>query len=229
MLLITFILYFSGCTTVPKNITKPVVIEQKNLVEQSKEVKPIYQLKHKIEIKETLFKIAKMYDVDVDDLVKVNNIEDPTKIEIGQELIIPGFEKKKLILVDKVSKDEFIWPLKGRILNKFGQSMGSMVNKGIDIQPLYEDAQVVVAKSGKVVFVNDNFINLGKTIIVDHQDGFFTIYGRNSKVFVKPGDFLERGTVIAKVGVSSNDRRRFLHFQIRKGSVAKNPYFYLVN
>jgi murein DD-endopeptidase MepM/ murein hydrolase activator NlpD len=101
-----------------------------------------------------------------------------------------------------------------------------MINKGINIQT-YGSPNVVASRSGKVVFYDDNFKDFGKTIIIDHGDGFSTVYARNSQVFIKIGDYVQRGTLIAKAGSTDRDKNTYLHFQIRKGYIPQNPYFYL--
>ncbi|MCX5709267.1 MAG: M23 family metallopeptidase, partial [Candidatus Omnitrophica bacterium] len=50
---------------------------------------------------------------------------------------------------------------------------------------------------------------------------------RNSELFVKAGDNVLKGTLIAKAGSAGRDKNTYLHFEIRKGHVSQNPYFYL--
>jgi len=177
---------------------------------------------HRIENGQTLWRISKIYSVDLDEIVRINRIFDVTNIEIGQIIFIPGYPKKQY-LPAKVSMEDFSWPLKGKVIASFGQTFSDMVNKGINIQGL-KGQDVIASRSGKVVFYNSDFDNFGKTIIIDHGDGFTTVYARNSEVFVKIGDYVQKGTAIAKVGPSSKD---YLHFEIRKSYIPQNPYFYL--
>ncbi len=89
-------------------------------------------------------------------------------------------------------------------------------------------SEVVASRRGKVVFCNPDFSSYGKTIIIDHGDGFNTVYAGNSQVFVKVGDEVQKGTPIAKVSSGETAGiNTYLHFEIRKGYVAQNPYFYL--
>src|SRR3989338_3925483 len=66
-------LFISGCVTVPR---QPVVQPQ-----------GIY---HMVERGQTLYRIAKAYNIDINELMRVNRINDPTQIDIGQKLFIPG-------------------------------------------------------------------------------------------------------------------------------------------
>ena len=206
----------TGCTTVP--YTYPTPIEG---------VPGIY---HHVEKGETLWRISQMYNIDLEELVRINKIYDPTKIEKGQLLIIPKTKVTSVMSpTERVlpnSGEDFIWPLKGRVIAKFGQHINNIINKGIDIQaPLGSD--VVSSRSGMVTFYDEQLKGLGKTIIIDHGDNFLTVYARNSVIFVKVGDRVAQGKVIAKVGNAGRDNTSFLHFEIRKGHVPQNPYYYL--
>ena len=180
---------------------------------------------HAVERGETLWKISDMYGIDMDELININRISDVNRIEIGQLLFIPGFEKPKN-LSKELNKEDFMWPAKGKIIAAFGQTTGNMVNKGINIETR-KDSDVIAARSGKVVFYAPDFYGFGKTIIIDHKDGLSTVYARNSEVFVKIGDEVARGALIGKVGSAGRDKNVYLHFEIRKGFIPKNPYFYL--
>lgn len=180
---------------------------------------------HRVERAQTLWRISKMYDVELDEIIRVNRISDATNIEIGQLIFIPNRQKQKAAPSGYFS-DDFIWPIKGRVITTFGQTFDNMVNKGINIQP-YDSLDVRVARSGKVIFYADNFGHFGKTFIIDHGDGFSTVYARNAQVFIKSGDSVQKGTVIARAGSAGKDKSVYLHFEIRKGSIPQNPYYYL--
>jgi LysM repeat protein len=202
-------LYFYGCATIPSvTPTRPEGISG------------IY---HRVAKGETLWRISKIYDVDLEELVRINHILDNTKIEIGQLIFIPQGKKQSFT---SIGGEDFIWPLRGRVITDFNQIYEDMINKGINIKP-YNDFNVLAARSGKVIFYSPNFKSYGKTIILDHGDGFLTVYARNSEVFIKTGDYVSRGTVISKVEETGNDKNNYLHFEIRRGHLAQNPNFYL--
>ena len=180
---------------------------------------------HRVEKGQTLWRISKMYNVDLDELVQINRISDITKVEVNQLIFIPHRQKKLSVPIRDYS-DDFIWPNRGRVISTFGQTFNNMLNKGINIQP-YNNLDVLASCSGKVVFYADNFGAFGKTIIIEHSDGFSTVYARNSQVFVKAGDSVQKGTAIAKIGQAGRDKNTYLYFEIRKGYLAQNPIFYL--
>lgn len=180
---------------------------------------------HRVEKGQTLWRISKIYNVDLDEIARTNRIPDATSIEPGQLIFIPSAQKKQY-LSKQTFAEGFSWPLKGRVITSFGQTFNDMINKGINMQRVRSE-EVIASRSGKVTFYDSNFENFGKTIIIDHGDGFSTVYAKNSEVFVKIGDYVQRGTVIAKVGSSDRDKNTYLHFEIRKGHIPQNPYFYL--
>ncbi|MFH1355081.1 MAG: LysM peptidoglycan-binding domain-containing M23 family metallopeptidase [Candidatus Omnitrophota bacterium] len=173
---------------------------------------------HRLEKGETLWRISKIYDIDLDRLVRINRIQDVSKIEAGSMIFVPGRSEEEHRSTKELPSG-FIWPLKGKIISSFGESDKRMVNKGINIKTFSKN-HVLASRSGKVAFFNNDFNVYGKTIIIDHQDGLMSVYARNSKVFVKAGDFVQQGSTIAEVDNS-------LHFEIRENSIPKNPLFYL--
>jgi len=199
-----------GCATVP-SVAPPI----------SAKIPGTY---HRVEKSQTLWRISKIYNVDLEELVKINHISDAASIEVGQMIFIPQ-QKKALSLINEYLGEDFIWPIKGRVISTFGQTYDNMINKGMNITP-NRPQDVVATRSGKVIFYSPDLKGFGKTIIIDHGDGFSTVYAGNSEVLIKTGDMIQKGTTIAKIG-SSRSRNNYLHFEIRKGHVSQNPYFYL--
>lgn len=206
-----WILNFIGCVTTP--LVSPPMIEG------------IPGFYHRVEKSQTLWRISNLYDVDLDEIVRINRIADATNIEVGQLIFIPRPQKQQPVISIKSSLDDFIWPIKGKVIASFGQTFNNIINKGINIQ-VNNETDVVSSRSGRVVFYNPNFKGYGRTIIIDHGDGFQTVYARNSRVFIKLGDYVERGSLISQVA-PGEDRITYLHFEIRKGYIPQNPYFYL--
>lgn len=180
---------------------------------------------HRAEKGQTLWRISKLYNADLDELAQINHISDAAKIESGQMIFIPNRSKAQS-LPQEFSSDDFIWPLEGRVISVFGQTYNNMINKGINIAPV-SSREVVAARAGKVIFRGDNFGHFGKTIIIDHGDGFSSVYARNSEIYIKAGEQVRKGSVIAKAGGANPDKGPYLHFEIRKGHIPKNPYYYL--
>ncbi len=184
---------------------------------------------HKVLKGETLWRISKKYHVDIEELARLNHIPDTTSIETGQLIMIPQTRKTSCSYASKTNNSEdFIWPLKGEVIGRFGERYNNILNKGLDIRAPYGE-EIVASRSGVVTYCDENLNSFGKTLIIDHGDGFLTVYARNAQLFVKNGDKVAQGVAIARVGNAGKDKTAFLHFEIRKGHTAQNPYYYLAN
>jgi LysM repeat protein len=212
---ICYLLFLAGCSTVP--YVQPAAVKAPSGMAGTY---------HRIEKGQTLWKISRIYGVDLEELAQVNRISDATAIEIGRQIFIPNRFKPQLPGARYGDKDDFIWPLSGRVTGSFGQTINNMVNQGINIQP-YGSPEIAASRSGKVVFLSRDFEGFGKTLIIEHEGGLFTVYARNAEIFVKAGDNVPKGAVIARAGSSGRDKNTYLHFEIRKGHISQNPLFYL--
>jgi lipoprotein NlpD len=215
------ILFAPGCATT-KNLDEESLDETMiHLPEPERQ--GVY---HKVKPSETLWRIAKTYQVSLEDIVKMNNIPDAARVEENQLIFIPGVTA--LLEIPEIQKEdekqtEFAWPLQGKIIRYFREPIHGYVNKGIDIEAR-EGEPVKAARSGRVVLA-DYLSGQGQTVILDHEDGFFSIYSQNSKLNVKLGDAVKKSEVLAFLGRQNSSA--YLHFEIRKNSLEDNPLFYL--
>ena len=178
---------------------------------------------------DTLWRIAKLYDKDVDEIVRANRLPSAAKIDVGQRLFIPGVSDRKTYaktINTRSFSGKFSWPVVGRVTSHFGEKKGLVKNKGINIEAR-EGSKVVAADSGVVSFVDENMKGLGKTVIIDHENGYSTVYAHNSNIAVDVGQKIQRNQVIAYVGKTGRAEEPYLHFQIRKGHEPINPFYYL--
>ena len=214
-LLSSGLVFTSGCVSMQTQEEIPI----REVVRPER--KGIY---HKVKKGETLWRIAKSYNVPIKDIIRTNNIPKAAKIERNQLVFIPEVDTVVEIFqdVDK-AQNEFIWPVKGRVIRYFHQRQEGRVNKGIDIRA-QEGDMVKAARTGRVVFA-DYLSGYGYTVILDHLDGLYSVYAKNSKLLVKLGELALRNRDIAQVGRSSD--LAYLHFQIRKKSIEDNPLYYL--
>ena len=201
----------SGCARIQTLPSEEILAERKGVY-------------HKVHPGQTIWKIAKAYNVKIDDIIQSNGIPNVAKIEENQLIFIPGAESVKEIAPEKeLPASEFVWPLEGQILSYFGSQGGVKFNSGIDILSK-EGERVSAARAGKVVFA-DYLNGYAYTVILDHTDGYFTVYAQNSMLLVKVGDNVGKKTPIAKVG--RQGQLAFLHFEVRKNGEADNPLYYL--
>ena len=129
----------------------------------------------------------------------------------------------------KNSFKSIAWPLRGKIIRNFGQetrSYGtSVISNGIDIA-VPEWTTVVASDDGEVVF-SGPYGGQGKLIIIDHKNGFFTVYSYNNELLVSRGAQVKKGQPIAKSGMTGSASEPCLHFEVRKDGKAVNPLAYL--
>ncbi len=129
----------------------------------------------------------------------------------------------------KFSARNISWPLKGRIIRSYGQETRaygtSVVSNGIDIAtPEY--TTVAAADAGVVVY-SGSYGGQGKLLIIDHKNGFFTVYAYNNDLLVSTGSNVKKGQAIAKSGMTGSASEPSLHFEVRKDGKAVNPLSYL--
>ena len=129
----------------------------------------------------------------------------------------------------KFSSRQIPWPVKGKVIRSYGEetkSYGtSVVNNGIDIaEP--EGTTDNAFESGEVFFA-DRYGGQGKLLIIDHKNGFFTVYAYNKELLVSKGQKVSKGTAIAKSGMTGSALQPSLHFELRKDGKSVDPLRYL--
>jgi lipoprotein NlpD len=155
-------------------------------------------------------------------------LSDSTRILPGQLIFIPGANQNlrvKRSFISNLESDDFIWPVEGKVLDRFGSLSGGIRNKGIIISASL-GTNVLAASSGKVVF-SGLLEGYGNTIILEHDDDFSTVYGYNHENLVRIGEFVGQGEVIARVGHAPRTGCSCLYFEIRKAHRPQNPFYYL--
>ncbi|MDZ7645289.1 MAG: peptidoglycan DD-metalloendopeptidase family protein [Woeseiaceae bacterium] len=120
-------------------------------------------------------------------------------------------------------KGRLTWPIAGRLLHDFGQPRagGGLNWKGV-VLAAPRGREVRTIYHGRVVFA-DWLAGMGLLVIVDHGEGFMTLYGYNESILASPGDWVAPGDVIATVGDSGGQQQASLYFEIRRGTEAVDP------
>ena len=118
------------------------------------------------------------------------------------------------------------WPLEGRVLTRFGMQrhpqFGTMVfRRGIEIEA-HEGQAVRAVKEGEVVYA-DWYKGYGKLLIIDHGNGFYTLYGYLSRLDLGKGDRVTKGQVIGLAGETGSLRGAKLYFEVRRNGEAEDP------
>ncbi len=137
-----------------------------------------------------------------------------------QEKIPP---KKVALSVSDQLRGKLHWPVRGPIMRHFGSSLGLgrqsfsgtliKIPMGTPVHAIYQ---------GKIIFANE-LRGFGLLVIVNHGDGFMSLYARNKKLYAKVGDRVKTGDVIALAGNIKDFARSALYFEIRQNGFPVNP------
>ena len=135
---------------------------------------------------------------------------------------IPVFDKGKGF---SKSQGKLYWPVVGKPSNKFGQKRNTARSntnwQGVFI-PSTEGNNVRSIYHGRIAFA-EWMRGLGLLIIVDHGDGYMSLYGHNQSLFKQVGEWVDAGEKVATVGNSGGNNKPGLYFEIRKQGSPINP------
>ena len=154
------------------------------------------------------------WHVNESDLMSLLDALNQTVTELIPEESLTGLSKLK---------GKLNWPVKGRIRESFGSQRGTNQIRwsGVLISAK-EGQQVSAIHHGRIVY-SDYLRGFGLIAIIDHGEGYMSLYGHNEALFKQPGDWVEAGEQIATVGQSGGYPTTGLYFEIRLRSKAINP------
>lgn len=120
-------------------------------------------------------------------------------------------------------KGTLTWPVAGSLLHDFGQPRagGGLKWNGV-VLAAPRGREVRAVYHGRVVFA-DWLAGMGLLVIVDHGEGYMTLYGYNETILKSTGDWVAPGDVIATVGESGGRHRSGLYFEVRERGQPVNP------
>lgn len=194
---------------------------------------PVSGVRHKVRKGETIYSIAKKYDAEPQAMVDFpfNSFADDEvfALAVGQEIIVPeGVLDEPQPVVQRVvpqvvpntvsGSGQFMWPTVGRITQGY-----AWYHQAIDVANR-ESPNIVAADSGRVTVAGwpDNS-GYGNRVVVDHGNGYVTLYAHLSQIYVKQGQYVNRGEPLGRMGTTGRSTGIHLHFEIRKGSTRMNP------
>ena len=201
---------------------------------QALEILPVAGISYKVAKGDTVYSIAKKFDSSPQAIVDFpfnTFVNDETfELAVGQSIIVPDGIKPderpvaprtRRITPDAgtvVASGAFVWPASGQISQNF-----VWYHKGIDIANRGAP-DILAADAGKVVTAGwpDNY-GYGNRVIVDHGNGYRTLYGHLSRVYVTPGQTVARGAAIGKMGSTGRSTGIHLHFEIISSGGYLNP------
>lgn len=120
------------------------------------------------------------------------------------------------------------WPLQGSLLNSFGANyeLGDLNWEGITIAG-NSGEQVNAIHHGRVIY-SDWFASSGLLLIIDHGDGYMSLYAHNQLLYKEVGEWVTAGETIAAVGNTGGRSENGVYFEIRYNGIAQDPVNWLV-
>lgn len=158
------------------------------------------------------------------------------KLHIDNIFPIPGKKEWYFIpqlnnsIINSIIKKKWFSPLSGKITSGFGYRRHPFTGKkqfhtGIDIAAP-RGSNVKATRAGKIITAK--FIRgYGKTVLIEHKNGYQSLYAHLSRINVKKGQSIRANTIIGNVGTTGNSTGPHLHFEIRKNNVPVSPISYV--
>jgi murein DD-endopeptidase MepM/ murein hydrolase activator NlpD len=234
------------------NLQPDTIIWENGLDEKAKlkpgqelRILPIDGVRHKVARGETIYTIAKKYGLDesqaqaiVDYPFNEFKNDETFELTIGQNLMVPNGVKPDepsapasqrpafaTTLTPSAgsvtASGSFVWPAAGIITQRY-----SFFHKAFDIANR-GGGPIVAADSGTVIAAGWDSSGYGNKVMVDHGNGYITLYGHLSLIQVKEGQTVTRGSVLGQMGSTGHSTGTHCHFEIRHGGVLEDPGKYL--
>ncbi|MCK9494969.1 MAG: M23 family metallopeptidase [Dehalococcoidia bacterium] len=191
---------------------------------------------HSVLVNETVTEIADKYEADWRDIVefRANGLAgDPNNVQPGSLILVPGGHKVIPVappptrpgsdVLPPPSDTGWTWPAQGMLSSPFGPAHPL----GIDVAAPIGTA-VHAATSGVVTFVGGNpCCSYGYHVIIDHGNGYETLYGHLSGFTVEPGQSVSAGEVVGYIGMTGRTTGPHVHFELRRNGVYQDPLGFL--
>ncbi len=197
---------------------------------------------HVVRPGETVWRISRHYGVSAEHVRRANEIRDVRAVAVGRRLWIPGARgpapRRALVAPEAARRAAYVpssacadalreadlrftWPVRGKLTSRFGRR-GRRQHDGIDVSAR-SGTPIRAAEAGRVIHSGRGLGAYGNVVIVKHAGRWATVYAHTRRNLVRKGQFVERGQTIAEVGATGNATGPHLHFEVRRGDVARDP------
>ena len=204
-------------------------LEKVNTIEDAENI--VNQIKEENGGKELDLTIVEKFTQNEEEAVTEDVELAKTDIQIKVEAIIQEKEEQERIdALPEINGIKLaVTPISGRISSRYGvsSSIRSSRHTGLDIAAT-RGTPIKVVADGTVTFAKYNG-SYGNLVKVDHGNGVETWYAHTNRMYVKVGDKVKAGDVIAAVGSTGNSTGPHLHLEIRINGKHVNPQLYLYN
>ena len=192
---------------------------------------------HIVQHGQTLWRIARAYDIPLDKLAEANGIADPSRVDVGTPIFVPGARAtlevepfpapppsgRSVPTLHAPSTADFLWPVEGgTFLRPFGEPRRHHTHAGVDIRGT-RGQDILASRDGVVAFCGRTKTGYGTMVVLDHGDGVQSLYAHAERVLVEQGDTVRRGQPIALLGRTGNATTEHCHFEIRFANRAVDP------
>lgn len=197
---------------------------------------------------DTLLSLAKKYGSDVEEIVRVNRLAPDETLSTGLELTLPGGQPPAAAIVVRNTgpirtnepspssntrkppdadvttspSAKLLWPTSGHVVTQYY----GWKHTGVDIDGDYT-SPIYASHDGKVTTAGWNSGGYGMQIVVSGDNGVMTRYAHASKMFVKSGDEVKKGQVIAMVGTTGRSTGTHIHYEVYINGKRANPLSYI--
>lgn len=207
---------------------------EKLVVGQTLRIPPVTGIVHKVGAGDTIYSIAKKYKSDPQKVVNfpANDFADleTFALNIGQVIFVPDGVMPEAAPIYKPAPvpqyiasggGMFLWPTQG-IITQYPVSY----HMALDIANAGAPP-VAAAESGVIAYSGCLNWGYGCHIIINHDNGYQSLYGHLQALYAKAGDRVARGQVIGRMGSTGRSTGTHTHFEIRKNGVLLNPLSFL--
>lgn len=201
------------------------------------EILPIDGVRHKVARGETIYSIGKKYKLDEAQVQVIVDypfnefLNDETfELATGQYIMVPDGVKPNVTRTTTTrtvyttpdagavtAAGSFVWPAAGRITQgyRFYHKAYDIANGG--------GGPILASDAGTVVASGWDPSGYGNKVVIDHGNGYVTLYAHMSVLQVRVGQRVNRGDVVGQMGSTGRSTGTHLHFEIRQGGVLLNP------
>jgi murein DD-endopeptidase MepM/ murein hydrolase activator NlpD len=207
---------------------------------QTLTIPPVDGVLYTVKQGDTISKIAKTLSADAEEIIRFNRLASADDIRIGEKLVIPGGENPAPAAPARTApvssifgqapagttakpkgsaagKGDWVWPTDWRVITQYY----GWKHTGVDIDGDY-NTHSYAAADGAVIY--SGWRNgYGYTVEVDHGNGIVTRYAHHSKLYVKVGDVVKAGQLLAQTGTTGHSTGTHLHFEVIKNGKFQNP------
>ncbi|WP_157140723.1 M23 family metallopeptidase [Candidatus Liberibacter asiaticus] len=191
----------------PNNLKPNVCVKEKKLIPPRKNINNLKDTNHRLKIKNNQ-EIKNIHH-------KKNNHAYTVSNKNTSNYLFP-----KTIENNQRKLRKYFWPVTGNIVN-FKKN-----NNGVDILTP-PNTSIKAAADGMVIYVGNDLVELGNTILIRHDDSIVTVYSHIDTPYVQKGQKVSRGHTIGLSGKSGNAQHPQVHFELRKNAIAMDPIKFL--